>query len=350
MSVFDPQLHDEAARLRALQRYSILDTGNERNFDIITDLVRDLLGVPICAVSLVDENRQWFKSQQGLALDETPRDQAFCDHTIRLRQPLVVEDATGDSRFSSNPLVTGDPHIRAYAGVPLTTPDGYNVGSLCAIDWEARQFRDDELDLLARFACLVVEQLELRTLAMVDSLTGALSRRGFIEAARKAFCSYLGGGPQAALISFDLDHFKQVNDRYGHACGNDVLQDVGGASLRLLRPADRFGRMGGEEFAVLLCGANLRQAKACAERLRKAFAAIDHPMCGPVTASFGVAMLERGISLDDWQLQADRALYSAKEEGRNCTVLYDRVRHGPTSDRRRDHRDLIEACARWRSR
>lgn len=349
MSVLDPQLHDEVARLRALQRYSVLDTGQERNFDLITELVRDLLQVPICAVSLIDEDRQWFKSKQGLAVEETPRVVAFCDHTIRSRQYLVVEDATRDARFAANPLVTSSPNIRAYAGVPLTTPEGYNVGSLCAIDRQARTFRGDELKLLERFANLVVEQLELRTLAMTDSLTGALSRRGFVEAARRAFCDNLATGMTAALISFDLDHFKLVNDRFGHSCGNDVLHDIGGATLRMLRPTDRFGRLGGEEFGVLLTGVSLRQAKACAERLRKAFEKIEHPLCGPVTASFGVAVLEKGISLDDWQLQVDRALYSAKEAGRNCTILFDPVRHGPTPDRRRDHRELVEACARWRS-
>jgi len=349
VSVFDPKLHDEAARLRALQRYSVLDTGRELGFDLIIALVRDLLQVPVCAISLIDENRQWFKAEQGLGVSETPRSVAFCDYAICARQYMVVEDATLDDRFANNPLVTGSPNIRAYAGVPLTTPEGYNVGSLCAIDRQARTFREDELHLLERFAHLVVEQLELRTLAMTDSLTGALSRRGFVEAARKAFCDHLASKIPAALISFDLDHFKAINDRHGHGCGNDVLQDIGSASLRLLRPQDRFGRLGGEEFGVLLTGVNLRQAKACAERLRRAFEKIDHPLCGPVTASFGIAMLEKGMSVDDWQLRVDRALYAAKEEGRNCTVLYDPVRHGPMSDRRRHHGDLVETCARWRS-
>lgn len=107
--------------------------------------------------------------------------------------------------------------------------------------------------------------------------------------------------------------------------------------------------MGGEEFGILLTGINLRQAKVCAERLRHALEAMGHPLCGPVRASFGVAMLERGISVDDWQIHADRALYCAKDAGRNCTVLFDPVRHGPTPDRRRGQRELIEACARWRS-
>ncbi|MCW3797534.1 sensor domain-containing diguanylate cyclase [Sphingomonas sp. BN140010] len=350
MTAYDPQLHDEAGRLRALQRYNILDSAPERSFDIITALVRDLLNVPMCAVSLIDEGRQWFKSRQGVDAAETPRNMAFCDHTIRSRTLLVVEDAAADPRFAANPLVTGGPGIRSYAGVPLTTPDGYNVGALCVIDRQARTFTDHDLDVLARFAGLIVEQMELRTLAMTDSLTGALSRRGFVEAARRAFCGFVSAQRPAALISFDLDRFKSVNDRFGHGCGNDVLQDVGSLCVRLLRPDDRFGRLGGEEFGILLTGCNLRQAVACAERVRKALENAVHPLCGSVTASFGIAMLERGSDFDDWQMRADRALYAAKEQGRNCVVAFNPTVHETGRQRRRsDISSLIETCARWRT-
>ena len=350
MTAHDPQLHDEAGRLRALQRYNILDSAPERNFDIITALVRDLLHVPICAVSLIDEDRQWFKSQQGLDAAETPRSLAFCDHTIRSRRSLVIENAAADPRFAANPLVTGSPNIRSYAGVPLMTPDGYNVGALCAIDQRERTFTEQDLNLLERFGALAVEQMELRTLAMTDSLTGALSRRGFVEAARRAFCNFVNAQRPAALISFDLDKFKSVNDRFGHSCGNDVLQVVGGLCLRLLRPDDRFGRLGGEEFGILLTGCNLRQAVACAERVRKALEQSSHLLCGPVTASFGVATLEGGSDFDDWQMRADRALYAAKDQGRNCVVAFDPTLHETNRQRRRnDISDLIETCARWRT-
>jgi diguanylate cyclase (GGDEF)-like protein len=350
VSVRDAKLHDEAGRLRALQRYNILDSAPERNFDIITELVRDLLSVPICAISLVDEDRQWWKSRQGLDASQSLRSVAFCDHTIRSRNALVVENACEDSRFAGNPLVTGGPGIRSYAGVPLTTPDGYNVGALCVIDVNTRSFSDRELDLLARFASLVVEQLELRTMAMTDSLTGALSRRGFVEAARQAFSRFVVDGRSAALISFDLDNFKNVNDTFGHGCGNDVLQDVGNLCLRLLRPNDRFGRLGGEEFGILLADSNVRKARACADRIRRALEVAEHPLCGPVTASFGVAVLEPGSTFDEWQIQADRALYTAKNDGRNRTVAYDPLVHGSILSRRHaDRGELLETCARWRS-
>lgn len=154
----DHQLFDEPSRIAALERYEILDTPAEAAFDRITSLVRKLLGVPISAVSLIDRDRQWFKSHPGLDESETPRGIAFCDHAIRSRDPLVVPDASRDARFRDNPLVTGDPNIASYAGVPLETPDGYNIGTLCAIDVRARSFDPAQIEILRDLAGLVVEQ------------------------------------------------------------------------------------------------------------------------------------------------------------------------------------------------
>jgi GAF domain-containing protein len=171
------KLTDEAGRIAALRRYDILDTPADSAFDRITDLVRTLMGVPISAVSLVDTNRQWLKSHPGIAAAETPRSVAFCDRTIRQDQPLIITDAQADARFCDNPLVRGDPGIRSYAGVPLRTPDGYNVGSLCAIDTRVRDFAPEQLAALEGLAPIVVEQMELRLLAERDALSGALTRR-----------------------------------------------------------------------------------------------------------------------------------------------------------------------------
>src|SRR5687768_7749316 len=110
--MLDQKLLDEAGRIAALERYEILDTAAEKPFDKITSLVRSVLGVPICAVSLVDRDRQWFKSIQGLDAKETPRSISFCSHTIKMTEALVIPDALNDHRFSSNPLVLGAPGIR----------------------------------------------------------------------------------------------------------------------------------------------------------------------------------------------------------------------------------------------
>lgn len=155
----------EAERLDALSSFAILDTPEEAAFDHITQLAAHLLDAPIALISLVDEKRQWFKSAYGLDVRETPRDQAFCIHALAL-QPggvLVVPDATGDPRFAENPLVTGPPHIRFYAGAVLTDPDGHNLGTLCVIDSSPRPSPSDaELHQLRSLARIVVDHLESR--------------------------------------------------------------------------------------------------------------------------------------------------------------------------------------------
>lgn len=153
---------NERERLAKLRSYGVLDTETEASFDRITRIVADSIGVPISLVSLIDEDRQWFKSRHGLEAAETPRDVAFCAHSIHGEDIFVVPNATEDDRFRDNPLVTGDPNIRFYAGAPLVTPDGFKIGTLCAIDRQPRELSADHRQLLEDLASLVVDELELR--------------------------------------------------------------------------------------------------------------------------------------------------------------------------------------------
>src|SRR5262245_40495961 len=152
---------DEARRLAALHGLGILDTPPEQRFDRITRLAQRLFDVPIVLVSLVDTNRQWFKSCQGLPVRETSRDVSFCGHAIVRPGALIVPDALTDVRFADNPLVTGDPLIRFYAGRPLSVADGSQIGTLCLIDRQPRQFSDEQLHVLDDLAALVEDQLHL---------------------------------------------------------------------------------------------------------------------------------------------------------------------------------------------
>lgn len=154
-----PPTDDEAERLALLQQLGLLDSPPEATFDTVTRLAARLLNVPIALVSLVDADRQWFKARVGLDATETPRDVAFCSHAIHQREPLVVADALLDARFADNPLVTGEPKVRAYAGVPLRSTAGQALGTLCAIDHQPRHFSDDDLRLLQDLAHLVQREI-----------------------------------------------------------------------------------------------------------------------------------------------------------------------------------------------
>ena len=165
-----PPADDEDLRLEKLRLYEILDTPSEEAFDRITRIVARTLGVEIALVSLIDADRQWFKSRHGLDAEETPRELAFCAHAILQDDVLIVPDATQDARFHDNPLVTGAPDIRFYAGAPLQSPDGVKLGTLCAIDRTPQTLSDDHRQLLTDLAKVVVDEMELRV-----ALRGALS-------------------------------------------------------------------------------------------------------------------------------------------------------------------------------
>ena len=319
----DPKLSDEPARLAALRRYEVLDTPREDALDRITSLVRMILGVPISAISLIDEDRQWFKSIHGLETMQTTREESFCTHTIRTHDPMVVPAADQDDRFSGNVLVTGEPFIQSYAGAPLKTPDGYNIGALCAIDTTPRQFSGEQVSALRELAALVVEHLELRRAAEHDQLTGALSRRALIASMNREIARFARHRNPAVLLMFDIDHFKSVNDTYGHPVGDAVLEEVVRCCRKLIRPSDYLGRLGGEEFGLLLTETTLENGLQAAERFRCAIADLsigEHRL--KVSASFGLADLDKAAATaETWLARADQALYAAKRQGRNrCEV------------------------------
>ncbi|WP_374414404.1 diguanylate cyclase [Novosphingobium colocasiae] len=322
----DGVLVDEPGRLAALARLAVVDTPPEEPFDNVVSLVRNILDVPIAAVSLIAEDRQWFKARSGFEATETPRSASFCSHTILKHEPLVIEDARLDVRFANSPSVLEDPFVRSYAGIPLCTPDGYNIGSLCAVDTRVRRYTENDLAILGNLARIVMNELELRRIAGRDQLTGALTRRGFIEAAEQEIVRFLRYGRPASLLLIDVDHFKSVNDTHGHPMGDKVLRHLAASISSAKRPVDVLGRLGGEEFALLLPETDVTNAGAVAERLRRTIAGDYVPIPGfgelQITASIGIAPMRTGIaSAEDWIAAADAPLYAAKRAGRNRCEL-----------------------------
>ena len=186
----DPLPTNETKRLEALRRYRILDTPAEQAFEDFAFLASTLCQAPIALMTLVDTDRQWFKARLGLDETETPREQAFCAHTILGTEVMVVEDATRDERFANNALVTAEPHIRFYAGAPLIDSEGNGLGSLCVIDRHPRPLSPEQSKALQALARQIISQLELRRASadLANALTDIKTLRGLLP-----ICSHCKG-------------------------------------------------------------------------------------------------------------------------------------------------------------
>ncbi|NND59430.1 MAG: sensor domain-containing diguanylate cyclase [Gammaproteobacteria bacterium] len=313
-----PKPHDEAARLEALQSTGLLDTAAEERFDRYTRLIKRLFDVPIALVSLVDSDRQWFKSKQGLDAAQTPRDIAFCSHAILSDEVFIVEDARCDERFDDNPLVAGDPNIRFYAGCPLSTNDGYRVGTLCIIDQEPKSLDKGEIDTLRDIAAMVSSELSALRLATIDELTQLSNRRAFniISAQVLAFCNR--SNQPASLVMIDLDRFKEINDTHGHRLGDQALQDFAAQLESSFRTSDLVARLGGDEFAVMMTNACDKEVVAGMERFATNLTAFNRSRSRPYELAFSSGAVgydpRRHDNLFAMIEEADQMMYAQKKK------------------------------------
>jgi GAF domain-containing protein len=218
---------NETQRLAALREYQILDTTTEQTYDDITALAAYLCKVPIAMISLVDESRQWFKSKLGLNERETPRDVAFCAHAILQSEPLIVRDALKDSRFADSALVTRAPHIRFYAGYPLSSPEGFALGTLCAIDRKPRQLSAEQKQAMQSLSRQVMALLELRRVStrLAEVLENVKTLHGLLPIC--AWCK---------RIRDDQGYWSQV-EAYVHAhMGADFTHGICPDCFEKMRP------------------------------------------------------------------------------------------------------------------
>ncbi len=355
-----PKLRDEKKRIASLHKLQLLDTPAEPAYDDIVQLAALICKVPIALITLLDENRQWFKARIGLSVQETPRSVAFCAHAVDRNDGLfLVPDAHQDDRFRENPLVTDDPNIRFYAGVPVGGPDGQPMGTICVLDREPRVItteqqlalrvlgREVEAQFKIRDQFLQLQQMQakrlradirlrenqrklktannrLRELVRTDALTGIQNRRAFDESFRQAWNLSARIQQPLSVLMIDIDHFKSINDQYGHQVGDEVLKSIAGTLRENIRSTDMLFRYGGEEFIVLLPATEAEAALHVAEKLRTAIAAQPHHNI-PATISIGLAAETAGTaSHTETPLvrTADAALYFAKNAGRNRVEIY----------------------------
>ncbi|MEM7625311.1 MAG: GAF domain-containing protein [Planctomycetota bacterium] len=284
--MIDPPLPpDEEQRLQTLRASCLLDTPIEKRFERITQLAQQMLDVPIAAISLVDADRQWFKSIQGLAAQETSRQVAFCAHTIVDRELQVVPDARIAERFHNNPLVTGDPGIVFYAGYPLYARNGVCLGSLCAIDHKVRTLNDYQTKVLSDLAKLAEQEIEdphnesglgefLRRVkpdhlpSLVNPGTRLWNRAG-TEAVLDFILDHTrGSGKMLGLLIITLEGLHGIEDRHGIETADAARRATARQLVNSLRPQDLVGDLGDGRFAIVVrTGDPSQQAPRLAERL-----------------------------------------------------------------------------------
>lgn len=308
---------NEQLRLETLRSLNVLDTEHEERFDRVTRMAKRLFQVPIALVSLVDENRQWFKSCVGLDDSETPRDISFCGHAILGDDTFLISDTSKDERFSDNPLVTGAPHIRFYAGHPLSAPNGEKMGTLCIIDSSPKVLDEDELMALIDLAAMVEQELSAIQMATIDELTDISNRRGFIQLARHSLSMSRRQGIPTTLAYFDLNKFKPINDIHGHAEGDRALQVFAAQMKRTFRDSDVYARLGGDEFVVLLVNATGKLGEDIVKRFSGNLQAaiVDKQLDYDLSFSYGLAEFdaEKHDSIESLLEAADQAMYRDKK-------------------------------------
>jgi len=311
---------NDQARVETLRSLNILDTPAEERFDRITRLAKRLFDVPMSLVTFIDEDRQWIKSAVGIERGETTRDDAFCAHTILKNEVLTVPDTALDDRFHDNPFVTGNPNIRFYAGYPLAAGDGAKVGSLCLCDTKPRTFNEEDHALLHDLAMMVEQELSAMQLLSMDALTSLSNRRGFEALSQHALSLCRRLSKPACMLFLDLNRFKQINDEYGHAEGDQALVAFSNVLIEVFRDSDVVGRLGGDEFVVFLTNTSRVQCDLILARLAQAVSGYNMLAGKGYDLAFSVGAIEydkeKHASINDLLDAADKLMYQHKNENR----------------------------------
>lgn len=335
----------EQQKTEVLQRYRILNGSESYDADQTAHTAALVFGTPIVLATLNARYRDWFRSSHGVDPDDLDRLLPFCAHANLADEVFIVADARADEHFASDPAVTSSPHIVFFAGAPLRDPDGKRLGTLCLIDNKPHPFTAADLNILESFAGLVSQDICLRSagryavhdlidaeedkctlydLAMTDPLTKTLNRRSFFRFTEREVRLAKRYRSELAILMLDIDHFKTVNDVHGHAVGDDVLVALIKTVSGSIREEDLVGRLGGEEFAIVLLETGQEQAETIANRIREDVKALKFDSEEGrfnITISVGISeTMDTDTDIVPALERSDKALYEAKRSGRDRVV------------------------------
>ncbi|MCR9080545.1 MAG: sensor domain-containing diguanylate cyclase [Hyphomonadaceae bacterium] len=336
----------EEQKSEILQRYQILCEDQSAGALCLADSIALALRTPYVIAALNRRYRSWYHCEHGFSGYPSADLQSYFARMHLSQSRFEVSDIGEESFFLSHTTGLELPKMKALAGVPLTDPNGKRFGTLCIADPNARTFSDAEMTLLGSFGQLVSndicmrsaaryavrdlveleqEKCDLFELATIDPLTKALNRRAFMRFGERELNRFKRDNTRLSALMLDIDHFKQVNDVHGHAVGDRVLTKMVSVAASVVREEDLIGRLGGEEFAIVLVDSGADAAARVADRIRQAIKQVKFPGDGGpfnVTVSIGVAEpLPMEASIDDVLERADAALYQAKRSGRDRVIV-----------------------------
>lgn len=309
---------NEQDRLVALHNLQILETPIEQRFEDVTNLLKHVFDVPVSALSLIDMHRQWFKSIQGLHIEQTRRCVSFCQHTILGDDVMVIPDARFSDTFGDNPLVTGDPEIVFYAGVPIRTPDGNPVASLCIIDFEPRSLDQREINILKQFGAMVermlitprVNQIEQSIISqvgeswrssMIEPLTRLWNAEGMRTLIRETVIQTKRSGDLVGVAMIQLRGLDQVRQAHGVPECEQIVHQFSRRVIEKLFPFDSIGHLGNGEFGIMmtrLADANdARNRLASIRDVARSFSWSEGLDNFPIDAAIGCVVHEPGCPL-----------------------------------------------------
>lgn len=341
-----PIPHNEAERQAVITRMRIATFDAEPELDRITSLAKRIFDVKSATVTVLDHDRQIFKSRANFEKLESRRDVSFCGHAITRTEPMVINDARADQRFCDNPLVACNEPIIFYAGMPVHHHEGHPIGTLCIFDNKPREMSERDIDNLKDLAYLVEMVLLLRFAqfsqkrllqnlddavrqSMMDPMTGLWNRRGLDEILDRELAPDGAPVPEpCGVLLCDIDHFKAVNDTHGHLIGDEVISSIAGTLKKHLRENDIIARVGGEEFVCVIPGMTRDMTPKIAQKLcdilRNTPIETSEGKTLNLTISIGATWLSPDMGPINRKAvfeTADEALYSAKYSGRDRVVF-----------------------------